>query len=68
MPQDGNYTVKDLILTLIYSDREESYEIVEEGITNMQLKRNLTAYFKRQYPDAGITKIEECRRLKYFTY
>lgn len=67
LPQDGNYNVKNLILTLNYSGKEESYEI-GGGVSSMQLKRNLTAYFKEQYPDAGITKIEECRLLKYFTY
>jgi len=67
LSQDGNYTVKDLILTLNYSGREEFYEIVG-GVSIMQLKRNLTAYFKEQYPDAGISKIEECRLLKYITY
>ena len=65
--EDGSYTVKDLILTLKYADREEIYEI-SGGKTHIQLKQNVTAYFSEQYPNAGITKVEEYRRLAYFTY
>ncbi|MCI1780128.1 MAG: hypothetical protein LKI53_09275 [Bacteroidales bacterium] len=64
--EKGSYTVKDLILTLNYGGREEFYEIYG-GFNRMILKRDLTRFYAGQYPDAGITKVEEYRRLMYIT-
>ena len=65
--ENGSYTVKDLILKLSYGSRNDLYEIVGGG-NMMILKQDLTAYYRKQYPNTEITKVEEYRRLKYITY
>ncbi len=65
--ENGSYFVKDLILTLSYDDKNESYEI-DGGLNRMILTRDLTAYYIEQYPNTEIIKVEEYRRLVYITY
>ncbi len=65
--ENGSYKVKDLILKLSYGGKDESYEIVGGG-NMILLKQNLTAYYMDKYPNTEIIKVEEYRRLKYFTY
>jgi hypothetical protein len=64
--ENGSYKVKDLILKLSYGGKDESYEIVGGG-NMILLKQNLT-YYMDKYPNTEIIKVEEYRRLKYFTY
>ncbi len=66
---NGKYFVKDLILTINYDDnKKEVYKILACSPNSMLLKQNLTANYVKQYPDAGVTSVEEYRRLAYITY
>ena len=66
--EKGIYSVKDLVLTINYDNKTELYEILGCSPSYMVLKQDLTTDYVEQYPDAGITKVEEYRRLAYITY
>jgi uncharacterized protein YlzI (FlbEa/FlbD family) len=66
--EKGSYSVKDLILTISYDNKKEFYDIISCYPSFMLLKQDLTTEYVEQYPDAGITKVEEYRRLAYITY